>query len=232
MTVTVLVPPVLLGLLLLFTACWSWSPSQNGNNQCVVSRNDIGCTRREGFAKVASAVTRVALSTAVPTVMTTSPNLAHASSSSAPNVDPKSSDKQIGIGNDELAQIIARDVRDNQFMVRADLTRSVYDEAATFTDEIDTYALDSWIKGTKRLFVADKSLVELVPDSLTVTDQEARFLFTEYLTFNIPFLLPKVYLSGEVILKRDPATGLITSYRETWDQDVKDVYKSFQFGGK
>lgn len=117
-------------------------------------------------------------------------------------------------------------------MVRADLTRSVYDESATFIDEIDTYQMDAWIKGTKRLFVADKSQVEIVPDTLQVTDQEATFNFTEYLTFNIPLLQPRVYLSGKVVLKRDPKTGLITSYQEKWDQDVNTVLLSAKIGGK
>lgn len=140
--------------------------------------------------------------------------------------------KQVGIRNDELAEIIQRDVQENQFMVRADLTRSVYDESATFIDEIDTYQMDAWIRGTKRLFVADKSQVEIVPDTLQVTDQEATFNFTEYLTFNIPLLQPRVYLSGKVVLKRDPKTGLITSYQEKWDQDVNTVLLSAKIGGK
>jgi hypothetical protein len=175
-----------------------------------------GCSRRELFGQAAAAA---ALGTFwVPP--------AHAATKQ------QQDDKKIGISNEELAQIITRDVQENQFMVRADLTRSIYDESATFTDEIDTYQLDPWIQGTKRLFVADKSQVEIVPDSLKVSDLEATFLFTEYLTFNIPLLQPKVYLSGKVILKRDPTTGLITSYQEKWDQDVNTVLLSAKFGGK
>ena len=140
--------------------------------------------------------------------------------------------KQVGISNEELGKIITQDIQENQFMVAADLTRSVYDEAATFTDEIDTYEMDAWIKGTKRLFVAKKSHVDLVPNSLQVTESEATFRFTEDLTFNIPLLQPKVYLSGLVVLKRDPKTGLIISYQEKWDQDVNTVLKSAKFGGQ
>jgi hypothetical protein len=117
-------------------------------------------------------------------------------------------------------------------MVGADISRSVYDESATFTDEIDTYEMDQWIKGTKRLFVADKSHVDLVPDSMQVTDTQVTFRFTEDLTFNIPLLLPKVYLSGTVELKRDPKTGLITSYQEKWDQSINTVLTSAKIGGK
>jgi len=156
-------------------------------------------------------------------------------SSSSSIVHPPSAyaveDKQIGISNEQLGMIISKDIQENQFMVAADITRSVYDESATFTDEIDTYGMDQWIKGTKRLFVANKSHVDMVPNSLEVTDSEVIFRFTENLTFNIPLLQPNVYLSGSVILKRDMKTGLITSYQEKWDQDVNTVLLSAKFGG-
>jgi hypothetical protein len=136
--------------------------------------------------------------------------------------------KLSNLSNTDLSKIITKDMVENQFLVSADITREVYDESATFTDEIDAYTMDKWIKGTKRLFVADKSQVNLEPDSLTVTDEEATFRFTEYLMFNIPFK-PTVYLSGKVILKRDPNTGLIISYQEQWDQDVASVLKTAKF---
>jgi hypothetical protein len=215
---------ILLSQLVVFlsalSTCHSWSQPNNSNSNSN-SNNGAGWTRRE--ALVANVATTAALFSSV----VAAPSLARAATA------PAASEKQIGISNEALAQVITSDIRDNQFMVRADLTRSVYDESATFTDEIDTYQLDPWIKGTKRLFIADKSLVELVPNSLKVTDREATFLFTEKLTFNIPFLLPKVYLTGQVVLKRDPSTGLITSYQEKWDQDVNTVVTSAQlFGGK
>ena len=39
-------------------------------------------------------------------------------------------------------------------------------------------------------------------------------------------------LSGKVVLTRDEKTGLITSYREYWDQSVNDVLKTAKFGKK
>lgn len=137
--------------------------------------------------------------------------------------------KLTNLSNEELAKIITEDVVDRQFLASADLTREIYDESAMFTDEIDTYTLPKWIKGTKQLFVASKSEVTLTPNTLKVTDTEASFKFSEYLCFNIPFK-PVVYLSGTLILKRDPSTGLITSYQEIWDQDVNTVLKSAKFG--
>ncbi|KAL3930098.1 MAG: hypothetical protein SGBAC_011912 [Bacillariaceae sp.] len=137
--------------------------------------------------------------------------------------------KLTNLSNDELTKIITEDVTKRQFLASADLTREIYDESAMFTDEIDTYTLDKWIKGTKALFVAPKSEVTLTPDTLKVTDSEVTFKFSEYLCFNIPFK-PVVYLSGTMILKRDTLTGLITSYQEIWDQDVNTVLKSAKFG--
>lgn len=179
----------------------AWSPASSSNQ---VSRR--GALETTGAAIAAS-------------VLTSLPQNALASGPSG------NTDKLVNLSNDELAKIITRDVTDRQFLASADLTREIYDESAMFTDEIDTYTLDKWIKGTKRLFVASKSEVTLIPDSLKVTDEEVSFLFSEYLCFNIPFK-PVVYLSGKLILKRDKGTGLITSYQEIWDQDINTVLKS------
>jgi hypothetical protein len=127
----------------------------------------------------------------------------------------------------EVAKIVQSDLLDRQFLVTGDITRSIYQPTATFTDEIDTYSLDQWVKGTQRLFVGKKSDVRLVGD-ISVTPQQVEFRFDEDLAFNIPFQ-PVVSLSGKVVLKRDLDTGYITSYREFWDQDVATVLKSAKF---
>ena len=106
----------------------------------------------------------------------------------------------------------------------------VYDESATFTDEIDEYTMDKWIKGTKSLFVASGSRVSLVGD-IDVSTEAVSFRFDEDLMFNIPFK-PVCSLSGKVVLERDENTGLITSYREYWDQSVNEVLKTAKFGKK
>jgi hypothetical protein len=137
--------------------------------------------------------------------------------------------KLTNLSNEKMAELIKGDVVERQFLVTANLSRELYDESSTFTDEIDTYELDKWITGTRRLFVASKSQVELEPNSLSVDESEASFRFSEYLCFNIPLLNPVVYLSGKVVLKRDPVTGLITSYQEIWDQDVSTVLKTAKF---
>eukprot|EP00960_Hanusia_phi_P070024 767219-Hanusia_phi.AAC.2 len=54
---------------------------------------------------------------------------------------------------------------------------------------------------------------------IQVGKEEASFKFKEQLMFNIPILKPKVPLTGKLILKRGE-DGLITSYREIWDQPV------------
>jgi len=131
------------------------------------------------------------------------------------------------LSDDELKAIVTSDMVSRSFLVSADLTREIYDESATFTDEIDTYTLPKWIQGTKRLFVADGSRVDLVGDVL-VSPEKVEFKFDEDLMFNIPFK-PVVHLTGSVVLKRSADTGLITSYQEIWDQDVATVLKSAKF---
>jgi len=139
------------------------------------------------------------------------------------------SDKQTNISNDELKKIILSDL-DKSFLVTADITRSVYDESATFTDEIDVYTMDKWIKGTKALFIPSGSRLKLVGD-VDVTQSEVSFRFDEDLMFNIPFK-PVCSLTGKLVLTRDENTGLITSYREYWDQSVSEVLKTAKFGKK
>ena len=62
----------------------------------------------------------------------------------------------------KMAEIVTADLLERQFLATADLTREIYDEAALFTDEIDTYTLPKFIKGTSSLFVKEKSVVRLV----------------------------------------------------------------------
>ena len=140
------------------------------------------------------------------------------------------SDKQTNLSDDDLRRIILSDIVDKSFLVSADITRSVYDESATFTDEIDVYTMDKWIKGTKSLFIPSGSRVSLVGD-VNVSSSEVNFRFDEDLMFNIPFK-PVCSLSGKVVLTRDEKSGLITSYREYWDQSVNDVLKTAKFGKK
>jgi hypothetical protein len=139
-------------------------------------------------------------------------------------------DKQLNLANDELKKIILSDVLDKDFLVTADITRSVYDESATFQDEIDLYTMDKWIKGTQSLFIPSGSRVQLVGD-VDVSDTSAEFRFDEDLQFNIPFK-PVCHLTGKVVFTRDEKTGLITSYREYWDQSVKEVLATAKFGKK
>ena len=54
--------------------------------------------------------------------------------------------KQTGLSNDRLKEIITADMVERSFLVTADITRSVFDESATFTDEIDEYTMDKWVK--------------------------------------------------------------------------------------
>lgn len=122
------------------------------------------------------------------------------------------------------------DVLDRSFLVTADLTREIYDERSVFIDEIDSYPIDKWIVGTKRLFVPSGSRVSLASPVL-VTPAAVEFRFDEDLMFNVP-LKPVVSLTGRVVLERDARSGLIVGYREFWDQSVKEVLGTAKFRGK
>ena len=127
----------------------------------------------------------------------------------------------------ELAKRVEKDLVENQFLATANFDRTLYDEACTFQDEIDTYELDKFIKGTSKLFVADRSHVDLA-SPVTATDASVEFAFKEDLCFNIPFR-PTVFVSGRVVLTRDPSSGLFVKYREYWDQKPNDVLRGARF---
>lgn len=132
-----------------------------------------------------------------------------------------------GISDTKLKEIVTSDILERQFLATGMLTRSIYLPTATFTDEIDTYGLDQWMKGTSKLFVGEKSKVRLVGD-VQVSPDKVEFRFDEDLMFRIPFR-PVVSLTGTVVLARDSDTGLIKSYQEFWDQSVVEVLKSAKF---
>ncbi|CAE7486847.1 unnamed protein product [Symbiodinium pilosum] len=123
----------------------------------------------------------------------------------------------------EVAKTVRDDLVNRQFLATADFSPEIYDESCTFTDEIDTYQKDKFIKGTKALFVASESNVQLVGD-VDVIDggKKLQFRFQETLAFNFPIVHPKVTLSGTCTLTRGE-DGLIVAYREKWDQSVPEV---------
>lgn len=55
-----------------------------------------------------------------------------------PAVADASAAKLTGLSPKELAAMVQVDMDQNQFLVTGQLTRSIYDESATFKDEIDT----------------------------------------------------------------------------------------------
>jgi hypothetical protein len=197
----------LFGILNLATTALAWQQQSPQSHLMSVSRRK---TLQSTIVSIAGLVGLVS----------TSPTTAVAATKGA------TQDKLVNLPNEQLAARIASDIQDKQFLVTGQLSRELYDESATFTDEIDTYQLEQWMRGTQKLFVGNKSHVDLEPNSLQVSNSEVTFRFQETLCFNVPLLYPAVYLSGKVILQRDPSTGLITSYQEKWDQDVNTVLKS------
>ena len=135
--------------------------------------------------------------------------------------------KLINLTPTEISKIVAEDITVRQALITADFTRPIYSEKATFQDEIDIYPIDKYVTGTKALFNAANSHVDLV-GTVTATPAEVTFKFKEILAFNVPFN-PKVSLSGRVVLSRDENDGLVIASREYWDQSVTDVLKTVTF---
>jgi hypothetical protein len=102
-----------------------------------------------------------------------------------------------------------------------------------FRDEIDSYPIDDYVRGTKLLFKPEKSHVDLAgPVSVSEDGSEVSFRFSEELAFNlqVPFLpSPVLSLSGSVSLHRSEGDGLIDYSRETWDKPVVEVLKTVHF---
>lgn len=137
--------------------------------------------------------------------------------------------KRTGLNSAEITRIVAADITERQALITADFSRDVYSEQATFKDEIDTYPIDKYVQGTKALFDASKSHVDLVGEVITKDkDSIVTFKFAENLCFNIPILKPIVFVSGYVELFRDEQ-GLIYKSVEHWDQPVGEVLKTVKF---
>lgn len=131
--------------------------------------------------------------------------------------------KRRNLPGSEVAKIVKEDLEKRQFLATADFSPEIYDDACTFTDEIDSYTYEKFVKGTKALFVGSESNVKLVGD-VEVLDggERLQFRFDETLAFNFPLVHPKVSLTGTCTLTRGP-DGLIKGYREKWDQSVPAV---------
>ncbi|GMI28451.1 hypothetical protein TeGR_g2465 [Tetraparma gracilis] len=150
-------------------------------------------------------------------------------SQAAPALSPALSPKRPNLSPQALADVVRADVAERKFLATGELTRAVYSESCVFVDEIDTYTLDKWIAGTGRLFDGAASSVSLVGDAVASSPTQLSFRFDETLQFNIPFK-PRSHLTGTVTLTRDPGDGLITEYRESWDQSVADTLRNLQWG--
>lgn len=136
-------------------------------------------------------------------------------------------DKLVNLDNDKIANIVKDDIIKRQALITADFSRNIYSEECKFQDEIDTYEIDKYISGTKALFNAEKSHVDLV-GNVEADKESVKFAFSEVLTFNIPFS-PAVTLTGKVKLTRSPDNGIITYSREYWDQSVSKVLSTVKF---
>eukprot|EP00977_Amphora_coffeiformis_P013807 scaffold3731_cov156-Amphora_coffeaeformis.AAC.5 len=92
---------------------------------------------------------------------------------------------RLNMSDEELKQIVKDDILKRQFLVTGNLTPEIYKPSATFTDEIDTYKMDQWMKGTQKLFVGEKSDVRLVGDvgKIVILDKTLRMSRQRKLSF-------------------------------------------------
>ena len=131
------------------------------------------------------------------------------------------------LSRDKLASILLQDVHQRNSLVTADFTRSIYEDTCRFQDGsgLDgAYPMKPWILGCKLLFKGNKSKATIIEESLIVTSDQISFRFESDLEFRGP-LSPQVALTGRIVMTRNPLTGLISSYRESWDQEVFDIVR-------
>eukprot|EP00240_Pyramimonas_obovata_P014859 CAMPEP_0118923510 /NCGR_PEP_ID=MMETSP1169-20130426/2002_1 /TAXON_ID=36882 /ORGANISM="Pyramimonas obovata, Strain CCMP722" /LENGTH=210 /DNA_ID=CAMNT_0006864499 /DNA_START=79 /DNA_END=711 /DNA_ORIENTATION=- len=134
--------------------------------------------------------------------------------------------KLVNLSPEEIKAIVKADLVERQFLATANFTQAIYADDCTFTDEISTYSFKEFVKGTAQLFDASRSTVALVGD-VEADEKTVTFRFSEELCFNVPFK-PKTYLSGKLVLTRN-SDGLISNYKETWDQPVNKVLSTVHF---
>ena len=139
----------------------------------------------------------------------------------------ESQDKLYHLSKDRLTDILLQDIHERNSLVTADFTPTIYEDACRFQDGsgLDgAYPMKPWILGCKLLFKGDTSKATIIEESLVVASHQISFRFESDLEFRGPFN-PQVFLSGRVVMTRNPVTGLISSYREIWDKNVWDVVK-------
>lgn len=137
-------------------------------------------------------------------------------------------EKLVNLPDAKLLSIVSADITERQALATADFTREIYSESCTFQDEIDTYDIDDYVRGTKALFNGPASHVALASAPQISPDGTISYRFQETLAFKIPYLQPKVDLAGRVELKRG-SDGLISSSREFWDDSVAEVLQHVYF---
>ncbi|CAJ1453043.1 unnamed protein product, partial [Effrenium voratum] len=78
--------------------------------------------------------------------------------------------KKRNLDASEMAKIVRQDLVERQFLATADFSPEIYDESCTFTDEIDSYQKDKFIKGTKALQRSRAPVLLFGPSGLRAFD--------------------------------------------------------------
>ncbi|GAB5365086.1 hypothetical protein AAMO2058_001026500 [Amorphochlora amoebiformis] len=134
--------------------------------------------------------------------------------------------KRTGLSLGEIRDIVQDDFVMRKCLVSGDISKAIYADDCVFTDpQMTCKGLDKFVSGTKALFYAPASELELLGRVEVVGDNQIFARFREVACFNIPFR-PKTYFSGNLTLTVRKQDGLIENYLEQWDLSIPEILRS------
>jgi len=142
---------------------------------------------------------------------------------SAQAVEPSITDgKRRGLSLQQLRDIIQEDFDERRCLVTGDLSQEIYADDCVFTDpQMTCKGLKKFVSGTKALFYAPKSELELLEPVYTVGENQIVAKWREVACFNIPFR-PRTFFTGNLTLTLGE-DNLVKSYVEQWDLSIPEV---------
>mmetsp|Transcript_46721 Transcript_46721/g.75151 ORF Transcript_46721/g.75151 Transcript_46721/m.75151 type:complete len:309 (+) Transcript_46721:78-1004(+) len=130
--------------------------------------------------------------------------------------------KSIGLPIQDIRDIVQQDFIYRKCLVSGDISQEIYADDCIFTDpQMSVKGLQKFVRGTKALFVAERSELELLGDVYVVGDDKIVAKWREVACFNIP-LRPKTYFTGNITLTLGK-DNLIVNYLEQWDLTIPEI---------
>lgn len=136
----------------------------------------------------------------------------------------------------ELAKVVEADMVQRSYLITGDLTKAVFADDASFADGNNDFGpgLDSWVAGTKRLFVSDRCKLKLTGE--VVYDETARTLTVPWRqvdVFRLPGAPHTPVFTGFTTLTLGPSDDeghvLVVDHTETWDQTPSEILRELKF---